>query len=139
MSKGNVEVTRRFMDAFDAHDLQALLSCCDPEIELHSTFAAAGGADYHGHDGIRTWYRDLQKEWGETGSELEGLYDLGEHTLALTVFKGHGKHSGVDAALPAALVVRVQGGLLVYFKAYSHREDALNDLGVSEDALESIA
>jgi ketosteroid isomerase-like protein len=139
MSRENVEVTRRFIDAFGARDLRALLSCCDPEIEFHSTFAAIGGADYRGHDGMRTWYRDLEEEWGETGSEIEALYDLGEHTLALTVFRGHGKRSGVEAALPAAVVTRVRDGLVVYAKAYSHREDALGDLGVSQEGLESIA
>jgi hypothetical protein len=30
-------------------------------------------------------------------------------------------------------------GLMVYFKGYAHREDALRDLGVSEEALEPIA
>jgi hypothetical protein len=29
--------------------------------------------------------------------------------------------------------------LVVYFKGYVHREDALNDLGVSEDSLEPLA
>lgn len=28
--------------------------------------------------------------------------------------------------------------LIVYVKAYAHREDALSDLGISEDALERI-
>jgi hypothetical protein len=33
----------------------------------------------------------------------------------------------------------VGGAGVVYFKAYAHREDALRDLGLSEDALEPIA
>jgi hypothetical protein len=41
--------------------------------------------------------------------------------------------------MPVAAVVRWHGGLCVYFKAYLHREDALSDLGVSEEALEPIA
>ena len=38
-----------------------------------------------------------------------------------------------------ARVCRWRDGLMVYGKAYVHREDALRDLGVSEDALEPIA
>jgi hypothetical protein len=41
--------------------------------------------------------------------------------------------------MPYAQVVRWRDGLAVYFKGYVHREDALKDLGVAEDALEPIA
>jgi hypothetical protein len=34
--------------------------------------------------------------------------------------------------------VRWRDGLAVHMKAYAHREDALRDLGVSEDQLEPI-
>jgi hypothetical protein len=35
--------------------------------------------------------------------------------------------------------VRWREGLVVYVKAYAHREDALSDLGVAKEALEPIA
>jgi hypothetical protein len=38
-----------------------------------------------------------------------------------------------------AVAARWRNGLIVHFKVYAHREDALADLGVSEDALEPIA
>ena len=41
--------------------------------------------------------------------------------------------------MPAAAVQRWRDGLTVYIKAYAHREDALKDLDISEDALEPIA
>jgi hypothetical protein len=34
--------------------------------------------------------------------------------------------------------VRWSDGLVIYFKAYADAEDALRDLGISEDALERI-
>jgi len=33
------------------------------------------------------------------------------------------------------LVMKARDGLVFYFKAFAHREDALAELGVSEDAL----
>jgi hypothetical protein len=70
--------------------------------------------------------------------EPEAFFDLGEHTLFLYVLHGRGRHSGVEVAMPSALVARWRDGLIVYLKAYAHREDALSDLGVGEDALEPI-
>ena len=41
--------------------------------------------------------------------------------------------------MPITLVTRWRDGLIVNIASYAHREDALSDLGVSEDELEPIA
>jgi ketosteroid isomerase-like protein len=140
MSLENVEVVRIFTEAFNAGDIDAVVACCDPNVEFHSTFAAVGGGVYRGHDGIRRWYLDLQEIWGEElRSDLETLFDVGESMLVFTVLRGRGQQSGVDVELPAAMVARLRDGLLVNLKGYSHREDALKDLNVALDALEPIS
>ncbi len=141
MSARNVEIARAFTEAFNAHDIEALISCCDPSIEFDSTFAAVGGAVYHGHDGMRAWHRDLEEAWGgEIRSEPEAFFDLGEQTLTYTMLHGRGKQSGAEVTLPLAAVSKsARGGLIVFYKAYIHREDALTALGISEDELQPIA
>jgi hypothetical protein len=61
---------------------------------------------------------------------------LNDVTLMFYVVHGRGQQSGAEVAMPGAQVGRWRDGLLVYAKAYPRREDALRDLGVSEDALE---
>jgi hypothetical protein len=41
--------------------------------------------------------------------------------------------------LPGAQVLRWRDGLIVFHKGYANREDALSELGVSEDDLEPLA
>jgi ketosteroid isomerase-like protein len=94
---------------------------------------------YHGHDGIRSWYRDLEEAWQEIVLEPEAYFDLGEHTLGLFVMRGRGQQSGVEVAMPYAGVTRWRDGLCVYFKGFTDRGNALSDLGVSVDELEPIA
>jgi ketosteroid isomerase-like protein len=140
VSEESVQIARAFTEAFNRRDIEALVSHCDPQIEFHSTFAAVGGAVYHGHDGMRRFIRDLDEAWGgEIRSEPEAYFDLGEHTLTFTVLHGRGRESGAEVVLPIAVVSRLRDGLFVYYRAYVHREDALRDLGVTEDALEPIA
>jgi SnoaL-like domain len=140
MSEQNVDLTRRFIEAFNARDIDGQVAYGDPSIELHSTFAAVGGAIYHGHDGMRSWHRDLVAIWGDVlRAEAEAYFDLGEHTLTFYLLHGRGQHSGVEVAMPVAGVFRWNERLVVYFKGYVNREDALRDLGVSEDELEPIA
>ena len=127
------------MEALNARDVEALIALCDPDAELHSALAAVGGAVYRGHDGLRTWQREIDDAFEEVRAEPEVFFDLGEHTLAFYVQHVRGRQSGAKVAMPAAQVARWRDGLCVYFKVYARREDAVRDLGVSPDALEPIA
>ncbi|TMK97607.1 MAG: nuclear transport factor 2 family protein [Actinobacteria bacterium] len=140
MSEDNVELLRRWIDAFNARDIEALIAYSDPSIELHSVFAAVGGAIYRGHDGMRRWHRDLEDAWGEEiRLEPESYFDLGEHVLSFYVYHARGQHSEAGVAMPAASVSRWRNGLMVYVKVYTDRANALRDLGLSEDELEPAA
>jgi len=139
MSQENVELHRRGIEQFNAHDVEAFVALCDPSIEANSVFAAVGGGVYHGLGGVRRFFSDARDAWGdEIRGEVEAFFDLGQNTLAFYVLHGRGRQSGADVAMPLAQVIRWRDGLAVYFKVYAHGEDALSDLGVSEDELVRI-
>jgi ketosteroid isomerase-like protein len=136
----NVELVRSWIDAYNARDVDAFVAQCDPAVEFHSLFAAVGGGLYREHDGVRKWYRDLEDTWGdEVSIEPEVLFDLGEQVLVFAVLHGRGRQSGVDVAMPYAVVSRWRDGLVVYYKTFLDRDEALRELGVTEDELEPIA
>jgi ketosteroid isomerase-like protein len=140
VSEQNVDLLRRVIDAYNAHDIEALIACCDPQIELQPAFAGpVSGAVYRGHEGLRAWHRDLEDAWEEIRGEPEAYFDLGDETLAFWVLRGRGRQSGAEVAMPSAVVARSRDGLAVYVKGYADREQALTDLGVSEKELEPIA
>ena len=115
------------------------IALCDPGIKAYSVFAAVGGAVYHGHDGLRRFFSDTRDTWGDQiRIEPEAYFDLGENTFVFYVLHGHGRQSGAEVTMPVAQLVRWRDCLAVYFKTYADREDALQDLGISEDALERI-
>jgi ketosteroid isomerase-like protein len=138
MSEHDVELHRRILAAYNARDVETFIAYCDPSIEFHSTFSVVGGV-YHGREGMREYFRDLEDAWeGDIHVEFEAYFDLGEHTLASFVLHGHGGHSGVQVAMPLNQLGRWSYGLCVYLKSYPDREEALAELGVSEDELERI-
>src|ERR1700730_1822087 len=139
MSNHNVELHRRFIEAFNAHDLEAFIAHFDPSAEFRSVFAAVGGAVYHGHDELPNYFRDLKDAWGDDiRIEPEAYFELGEHTLLYLLFHGRGRQSGAEVAMPVALMATWRDGLIVYMRSYTDREEALRDLGVSEDEWEPI-
>jgi hypothetical protein len=147
MSDSNAKLHRGILEAYNAGDIETFIASCDPRIEFHSTFSVVGGV-YHGRDGIREYFRDLGaaedilRPRGRMGRgariEPETYCDLGENTLTFYMLLGSGKQSGAEVALPSAGVAWWRDGLLVYWKTYLQREDALKDLGIWEDALEPI-
>jgi ketosteroid isomerase-like protein len=140
VSEQNIELLRRTVEAFKARDIDALTALFDPQAELHSVITTPGGAVYHGHNGLRRYLRDLEDAWeGEFHVEPQAYFDLGEHTLGFFVVRGRGRVSGAEVAMSNTLVTRWRDGLQVYAKFYLDREEALRDLGVSEDELKEIA
>jgi ketosteroid isomerase-like protein len=138
MSRHNVELLRRAIDAYNARDLDAVIACCDPSIEFHSMVGAGGGV-YSGHEGMRRWHLDLEDAWGiDIRIEPEAYFDLGDRSLLFHVLRGRGRNSGARVAMPNAAAASWREGLIVRLETYIHREDALSDLGVSEDELEPI-
>jgi ketosteroid isomerase-like protein len=61
MSEGNVEIVRKAWEAWSRADMAALFEFYDPEVEWdmsHSYIPDMGV--FHGHEGIRAFFR----EWG---------------------------------------------------------------------------
>jgi ketosteroid isomerase-like protein len=140
MSKRNVELLRRWFEAFNTRDIEAAVAVCDPSGVFTSTFAVGGAAVYHAHDRMRRYFGDLAEAWGdEIRLEPEAYFDLDEHTLAFSLSRGRGRHSGAEVAMQVASVARWRDGRMVYLKGYARREEALSDLGFSQDELEPIA
>jgi len=139
VSEQNVDRLRRWITAFNARDIEAMIELCDPNVEFHSAFAAVGGASYHGHAGMRKWHHDLEETWGaEIRLEPEMHFDLGEDILSFYMYYGRGQQSGAEVAMPATSVVRWRDDRIIYVKVYMQRDAALSDLGVSEDELQPI-
>jgi ketosteroid isomerase-like protein len=80
MSEENVELARRTFEAFKrtytegTDDLYALL---DPDIEWIPATAILEGRSYHGHEGVRQWVEDMQRDWEAFEPRPEDFRDLG--------------------------------------------------------------
>jgi ketosteroid isomerase-like protein len=140
MSQENVQSHHRIYAALNEGDVEALLTLCDGSVEIRSTFAAVGGATYHGHTGVEKWVRDLQEAWGGGFRvQAETYFDLGAETLVFGFLRGRGAQSGAEVAMPAYGVAKWRDGRCVYHRAYAEKDEALAQLGVREEGLKPIS
>ena len=118
-----------------------MIALTDPSVEYHPVLATVGGVNvYRGHDGIRSWFEDFYEVWGnQIRIEPKAYFDLGEQTLMSYVLWGRGRSSGAEVTMTFTQVIRWRDNRVVYSKVYTDRDEALSDLGISEDALEPIA
>lgn len=120
-------------DAFNRHDVDALVSLADPDVEFRSSLAAFEGA-YHGHDGIRRYMEDIEAafgpDWRAEAERFEPVDD--EHMIVVATVSGHGAGSGVTLNHRLAHVWEVKNGKLFRGVVYLDPREAFAVSGKPE-------
>ena|SRR5689334_12551775 len=132
MSK-NVELVRSIVGEWERGDYRNV-EWADPKIE----FVLIGGIDPGTSNGVsamgKAW-RGWLSEFDDFRTTAEEFRELDEErVLVLTNNSGRGKRSGIqlgETSTPGATVFYVLDGKVTRLLAYSERERALADLGLS--------
>jgi ketosteroid isomerase-like protein len=136
MSRENVEIVRRCVEAMNPRDLSAelppdLLELVDPDAELDLSRNVFNPAVYRGHSGLEQWRSEVVDVWESFHGELEELIDAGERVVTATTIRGKGKGSGVDVEMLVFQVWTVRDSKVVRLVGgYRDRSEALEDAGL---------
>ena len=117
MSQEHVEVAKRFVDAFNRRDLNALMDTATPDIAFFP--ALAGTIDdnrFQGSEGMTAYFADVESAWEEFRLIVDEYRDLGDRVLTLGRLEGRGRGSGAAVDTP-------QGG-----RGHSRREGLMRPL-----------
>ena len=100
--------------------------------DLSNSRRTALGIDpiYHGHEGVRQFWRDGLSVSGEVDLELEELIDAGDQVVAVTREHGVGRASGVPVASIAVSVWTFAGGKVIQMRVFDDRQQALEAAGL---------
>jgi ketosteroid isomerase-like protein len=137
MSQENVERFREATEAFNrwaaapGSDASAFLRFVDPEIQFEPVQAALQGR-YVGLDGVRAWLADLAEHYERGHVDYTEIRDLGSHLLAVGTLHVIGRGSGIEIAVPMAVVASLRDGRISRFKDYGDKDQALEAAGLSE-------
>jgi ketosteroid isomerase-like protein len=137
MSQENIEIVRRRNEAADRRDAESTLDAYDPDVELDASRLgvaglAGGGRVYHGHDGLRSFFREWHEAWEEIEYRYGDLIDAGEHVISLLIYRGRGRVSGAEVEMPVAIVETFRDGKIVRVVWFLTKEDALEAAGLNE-------
>jgi ketosteroid isomerase-like protein len=138
VSREDVEMVRALTEAWQRGEQEATFEFVDPGVEWDSTRVAEVIPDiagiYHGHDGVRTYWRRWLSSWRDLRFQIQDVVDAGDEVVLL-VHEQHqlGHHSGIQIDLPPyAGLFEIRGGKIVRVRWYPDQESALRDAGLAE-------
>ena len=135
MSRANVEMFRRGLDAYNRRDVEAVLDTVHPEVEWHPLLPVLLGGEatvYRGSDGVRELVRELDEAFPDLQGESTEVRDLGEQVLAIGRLRGQGKQSGAVTETTIAWLVEFRNGKGSRIREYLDPNEALEAAGLSE-------
>ena len=140
MSEENVELVRRLLDMFANREHEAVFELYDPDIEWDaSTNLSPGGVDdlagvYHGHEGVRNYWRRWLSAWKDIQFEVQDVLDAdGEVVALIHNQRMWGRHSGIPVDFPPfGLVFTIRNGKVVRWRSFRDQKSALEAAGLWE-------
>ena len=128
MSREDYEVVRSAWDAFCRHSVEDLLNHLQPDVEVVPFGAAMEGKAYHGHAGVRDWWKhEIDANWETFQTYAEGFEDVGGHVVVFGRWVAQGRQSGVELEMPATWVVDIKDGKIARWQTYTDRDEAIRD------------
>jgi len=127
----NVEVVRRFFEAWNARDADALAGDAHTEAEILLHRNLLEGGSYTGPEGARRALADALQTWEETRVVVEAIREAGDQVVVLgrTVNRPRG---GPTTETVAGYVVRIKDGKIAHLRPFMSHEQALEAVGLSE-------
>jgi ketosteroid isomerase-like protein len=132
MSRENVEIVRRWIEAFNRGGLEEAIRFLDPEIEWTTTSAYLEAGTYQGHEGVRHFVRNAAAAWEDLRIEPEKLIGAGDQVVVPLRIKVRGKQSRSQSVFKLTVLASLQGGKIVRIRDYTNKADALEAVGLRE-------
>ena len=129
MSSDNIEVAKRWIEAYYARDLEGLKAVADSEIELR----AASGEVLRGHEGLAKWTAHGWEADPPHYPKADRYESKGDTVFALIDVELRSPETGdVVRVLPVGAEWKVRDGRVVRWAARPDREKLLEDAGLAK-------
>ena len=125
-------IVREAWDAWRRGDMRALFDFYDPEVVWDVTHSYVPDLTvFHGHEGIRDFFRQWQTFFAEYYAEPEAFLDAGESVVVKVRQGGRGHASNVGVEMPVYWqVYRLRKGRAVRVEIYRDEGEARRSAGL---------
>jgi ketosteroid isomerase-like protein len=132
MSRENVEVVRRFLDAFNAREVDVLIRLSAEDCEWRPFRAQLEGIVYRGHEGVRQFLSDMDEDWEIFGIDPLEFHDRHERVAVIGRVNARGRGTSVEIESIAGFVHELDQGRIRRITSHSDVEAALEAVRLGE-------
>jgi ketosteroid isomerase-like protein len=132
MSQENVDLVKRFVDAFNERELETFAAMTTPDFEWTTSMMAIEGEVFWGREGIDTYFKRMREVWDDFQGIAHDYRDLGDRVLWLGRLEGRGRGSGVPVSTSLDIVFDIRGGKISRMHSYLDHDEALQEFGLTE-------
>jgi ketosteroid isomerase-like protein len=131
MSQENVEIVKAWYDAYNREDWDALLKDAAPGLEVDMSRSVGPLAGVFGLDQALRLLKEFREAWESARMEPHEFIEAGD--LVVTPGAQHLKgRGGIELVVRGTFVWTIRNGAIERWVMYQEKEDALEDLGLSE-------
>lgn len=129
----NAAIIRSVLDAWAAGDVEAIVAAMAEDCELFPLRAQLEGTSYRGHEGVRSFYEDLNADWENLRLPYDEVREVGDSVVVFARLVARGRTSGVDLDVPIGQLWDLRDGRVVRLRAFTEPEDALRAAGAADE------
>jgi ketosteroid isomerase-like protein len=132
MSQENVDVARRFVEAYNRRDLEEIVDLIDPTFEFRSRFVGIEAVHRASEGFPYTYFEMLDDAYDRFQVVVSEYIDAGPAVLAAGRAEWRGKASGVQGQTSILPAFWLRARKLVSAETFTDRAEALEAVGLSE-------
>jgi ketosteroid isomerase-like protein len=118
------QAVRDLIDAYNARDIDALVSLFDDGVVWHTTPAFLWPGPYRGRDAVRELFEHWWQGWDTGHADIREESDSGDAAMVSADVHGRSAGSGEDVHVLLNLVLRVRDGHVYQVSAHESAEEA---------------
>jgi ketosteroid isomerase-like protein len=119
------KMLEQLRDSYNDRDPDGWIGVWNPDAEWHPFLTAReeGDPGYHGQNGMRAWFEDVDEMFEQVHVELDQFREIGDRLLVLGRMRAR-RRGGPEVVSDVGWVVEPKGGRFQRGWAYTSHEEA---------------
>jgi ketosteroid isomerase-like protein len=135
VSRDALDVTRAWFETWNRGDLDAFIDLYAADAEMTPPASWVEAGTLKGQAAIRRFFEGLKEAWqGEDTAVLRELFRAGPEVVSRMDWQVQGRTSGIATHLTITNVNTIEGGKIIRQRHYLDHAEALQALGLNEQA-----
>lgn len=132
MSQENVEVVKRFVEAWNAGDLDAAVAWIGRDCVATFPPEVPEPGPFVGRDAIRGWAEQFRGAWDTMAIQIAEIQEQADNVICFLHISYRGKRSDIEVDSRDAHVFSIRDGVIVRWRNFNDRAEALEAAGLRE-------